>query len=393
MRKLLALFLLLTLLVPAAWAEDDDEDFYLDDSIFEEVLLDDEGETPSAEPAAQPVYEDDGSRLLTITCTGDFTIGRDTRKRADIFGDELKKHDGDVNFVMAGMRDILAGDDMTLVNFEGTLTNSTYVPTNKKENQFLFSAPPEWVSVLSENSVECVSLENNHVMDHGEEAYEDTKNALREVGIVYSNSTEMGIYNVKGIDICMLSYLCIDRYDKPVGGYSSLYDKVAADIAGAKSQYPLVIVSFHWGLEPTKADPARGYNPTNNQIKLGRLAVDSGADLVVGHHSHRINPIECYNGVYICYSLGNFCFAGNSKPSDMTSFVFQTRFRERDGEIVNEGFRIIPIRISSRKDRNDFIPTPLTDVTATDSVVTVLKGNGKNLKYAVEDYPLTWGDE
>ena len=385
MRKLLALCLLLTLLVPAALAEDDD-DFFLDDSIFEEVLLDDEEESQSAAPTERPVYEDDNSRLLTLTFTGDFTIGRDTRKRADIFGDELKKHDGDVNFVMANMKEILANDDMTLVNFEGTLTNSTYVPSNKKENQFLFSAPPEWVSVLSDNSVECVSLENNHVMDHGEEAYEDTKNTLREAGIVYSNSTEMGVYNVKGIDICMLSYLCIDRYDKPVGGYSSLYDKVAADIADAKTRYPLVIVSFHWGVE-------KDYVPTKNQIRMGRLAVDSGADLVIGHHSHRLNPVECYNGVYICYSLGNFCFAGNSKPSDMTSFVFQTRFRERDGEIANEGFRIIPIRISSRKDRNDFIPTPLTEATATDSVVKVLKGNGKNLKYAVTDYPLTWDGE
>ena len=383
MRKWLALCLLLVLLVPAAGAEEDDEDFYVGDILYEEVLLDDEEEAAQTTEEEKPIYEEDGSRLLTMTFTGDFTIGRDTRKRADIFGDELKKHDGDVNFVMAGVRDILMADDMTLVNFEGTLTNSTYVPTNKKENQFLFSAPPEWAEVLPLNGVECVSLENNHVMDHGEEAYEDTKNALREAGVVYSNSTEMGVYNVKGIDVCMLSYLCIDRYEKPVGGYPTLYDKVAADIAAAKQEYPLVIVSFHWGVE-------KDYVPTKNQIKMGRLAVDSGADLVIGHHSHRMNPVECYNGVYICYSLGNFCFAGNSKPSDMNSFLFQTRFREKDGTIVNEGFRIIPIRISSRKDRNDFIPTPLTEATATDAVVTVLKSNGKNLKYAVPAYPLTW---
>ncbi|MBR0216873.1 MAG: CapA family protein, partial [Clostridia bacterium] len=92
----------------------------------------------------------------------------------------------------------------------------------------------------------------------------------------------------------------------------------------------------------------------------------------------------------ICYSLGNFCFAGNSKPSDMLSYVFQTRFRVRDGEISNEGFRIIPIRISSRKDRNDFIPTPLTDTTTIDSLLSTLKSNGRKLNYAVESYPLEW---
>ena len=83
-----------------------------------------------------------------------------------------------------------------------------------------------------------------------------------------------------------------------------------------------------------------------------------------------MNPVEYYNGVYICYSLGNFCFAGNSKPSDMSSFMFQTRWRIRDDEITNEGFRIIPIRISSRTDRNDFTPTVFGDGAARDAVLT-----------------------
>ena len=120
--------------------------------------------------------------------------------------------------------------------------------------------------------------------------------------------------------------------------------------------------------------------------------MDSGADLVLGHHSHRLNPIEYYNGVYICYSLGNFCFSGNTKPSDMSSFMLQTRFRIKDGLVSNAGFRIIPIRISSRTDYNDFIPTVLTKDTAIDSVLTTLKANGRKLDYAVEEYPLEWDD-
>ena len=74
----------------------------------------------------------------------------------------------------------------------------------------------------------------------------------------------------------------------------------------------------------------------------------------------------------------------------MNSFIFQTRFRKRDGEITNEGFRIIPIRISSQKKVNDFIPTPHTDVTAIDSVISTLKSNGRKLTYAVDEYPLEW---
>ena len=386
MRKLMALLLLVTaaLLVAApAWAE---EDFSLDDvlsGLDDELVntivisqVEQEDGTIVQEIVEKPIYEADGSILITLTATGDFTIGGDSRKSTSIFDNELKKQGGDINFTMRNVRDILLDDDLTIVNFEGTLTNSTYVPAEKRENSFLFSAPPEYVSMLSDNGIEAVSLENNHIMDHGEDAYVDTQKALDGAGTVWSNSTTLGVIEVKGVEIAMLSYLCIDRYD-------SLWDKVPADIAAAKEKYPIVIVSFHWGNE-------KDYAPTNNQVKMGRLAVDAGADLVLGHHSHRLNPIEQYKGVYICYSLGNFCFAGNNKPDDMTSFMFQTRFRVRDGEVSNEGFRIIPIRISSTKSYNDFAPTPLTDDTAIDTVMTTLKSNGKKLEYAVETYPLSW---
>ncbi len=377
MKKLLALLLVLAFALPA-FAEEDEEYLMTDLMEIEEVILDDDGNEIPIETEPPSIYEEDGSVLLTMSFTGDFTIGKNAKSSKDPFGDRLAEHGGDINFILAATRDIFLADDMTLVNFEGTLTNSTFIPSNKRENDFLFSAPPEWAAVLADNGVECVSLENNHIMDHGEEAYEDTKAALREVGVVYSNSTERGVITVKGIDVCMLSYLCIDRYE-------SLWDKVPADIAAAKAIYPIVIVSFHWGRE-------KDYTPTDNQKKMGRLAVDAGADLVIGHHSHRINPIECYNGVYICYSLGNFCFSGNTKPDDMNSYIFQTRFRQRDGAITNEGFRIIPIRISSQKKINDFIPTPHTDVTAIDSVISTLKSNGRKLTWAVEDYPLAWKD-
>lgn len=383
-RMLLLLAALLLVFIPAA-AEEDEEELSLADILYganpeivSETITgaeqsDDGGELIVEE---ETIYEADGSVLITISGTGDFTVGGDSRKRSNIFDDELEKQGGDIQFTMRNIRHILMDDDLTIVNFEGTLTESTYVPREKQENQFLFSAPPEYVEMLSENSVEAVALENNHVMDHGEEAYQDTMNTLEDAGIVYSNSTQMGVIEVKGVQIAMLSYLCIDRYNQ-------LWSKVPADIKAAKEQYPIVICNFHWGNETY-------YKPTDNQIKMGRLAVDAGADLVLGHHSHRIQPIEYYNGVYICYSLGNFCFAGNSKPSDMTSYIFQTRFRVKDDVVSNEGFRIIPIRISSRTDYNDFIPTPLEKETTIDSMMTTLKDNGRNLTYAVEAYPTEW---
>lgn len=374
LRKVLSCLLSIMMLCSVAFAEKDG-DITITDLI--EYVPENAKENLS--------YDEDGAVIMTITCTGDFTIGGDNYHKKTKFYDALKEHGGDIDFVLANVRDILMSDQLTLINFEGTFTDTTYVPNNKKENDFLFNISPSYVSVLTNNGVEAVSLENNHVMDHGEEGYEDTKNTLRSAGVIFSNSEEIGVFEYQGIQIAMLSYLCIDRYGKPFGGYPTFEEKVAADIAAAKQFYPLVIVSFHWGNEAK-------YVPTKNQIRVGRLAVDSGADLVIGHHSHRIQPIEFYNGVFICYSLGNFCFAGHNKPSDMTSIMFQIRYRIKDHKISYKDFRIIPIRISSRKDKNDYIPTPFQPGAETDSILSVLRSrdNTKDLPYAVKDFPLTF---
>jgi len=248
------------------------------------------------------------------------------------------------------------------------------------------------------------------VRDHGDEGYEDTKAALSNAGIIYSTPNDIGVFDYKGlVQVAMLSYNCIDRYGKGFKsskysgeysedflGYDTFEDAVCAEIRKAKELYPLVIVSFHWGKEPTSSNPSQGYIPTDNQVRLGRMAADAGADLIIGTHSHRIQPIEYYNGTYICYSLGNFCFAGNDNPRDMSSIIFQIRYRVKEKEnryeVSYRDFRIIPIRISSNNKGNDFIPTPFTDEIGRDSVINLLKSpnNTKNLDYAVSDFPLEW---
>lgn len=330
----------------------------------------------TAEPTLAPeqVFKD-GSFQIVITAAGDMTIGGDVRKRGDsIFVKELKKQGGDLNFLTRNVRDIIQNDDMTIVNFESTLTTA---PVYKKNNQFVFSAPPEYVSILKDGGIEAVALENNHVMDHGETGLNETKAALDAAGIVWSDAKNMGVYKIHNVSIAMLSYQTFD------GLYPTLFEQVPRDVAAAKAEHDLVIVSYHWGAE-------LDYKPNNNQIKLGRLTVDSGADLVLGHHSHRINPIEYYNGKYIVYSLGNFSFAGNNKPSDMSTFLFQIRYTVKPNSIETDTFRIIPCRISSRTDYNDFAPTPFTDQRLIDNVVNMLISNSKGLEYAVTYYPVDW---
>ena len=334
-----------------------------------------EQETIPSNPEEPVTLQPDGSILITISAGGDLTFGGDVREqRESLFDRELKRQGGDLSFVARNVREILEKDDMTLVNFETTLTTA---PVYKKNNSFVFSAPLEYVEILEHFSIEAVSFENNHAMDHGETGIEDTQRVLTQAGIVWSTEAYPAIYETKGVRIGMLAYQTFN------GNYPRLMEKVPQDIAMMRQKSDIVIVSYHWGDE-------LDYMPNSNQQDLGRLTIDSGADLVLGHHSHRINPIEQYNGKYIVYSLANFSFAGNNKPSDMSSFIFQTRFSFKDGQAAPQGFRIVPMRISSKTDYNDFIPTPYTDQRQIDTVINTMLSNSRKLPYAVTNYPLDW---
>ncbi len=382
---LLVLCMLLTLCLCAMGEEDLEEVsimiFDSDGTMSEEIAPELE---PTPEPTpdpAQPQYEADGSILLTMSFTGDFTIGENVQHSGtSIFDKELKKQDGDIHFPFRNVKDILLADDMTMVNFEGTLTTAGRNP-DKLNNDYLFRADPSFVDMLPAGGVDTVSLENNHVLDMGQDGLQETKDTLLSAGIPYASEDDPAVFYVKGVKIGSLAYQTFG------GRHDEIIRKLPDDIAALRNQgCEVVIVSYHWGAE-------LDYYPNDNQVRLGRATVDAGADLVIGHHSHRINPIEYYNGKYICYSLGNFCFAGNNKPSDMASFIFQIRMRVKDGAASSEAIKIIPIRISSRTDYNDFAPTPYTKDTNIEAVVKTLCQNGKRLDYAVADYPLKWPDE
>ena len=195
----------------------------------------------------------------------------------------------------------------------------------------------------------------------------------------------MGVFEADGVSIALLAYQTFNN------AYERLSEEMPQDVAAAKAAHDVVIVSFHWGNE-------LDYAPHERQIALGRLAVDSGADLVLGHHSHRINPIECYKGKYIVYSLGNFVFSGNSKPRDMDNFIFQQKLIVSDDGVTDGGFRVIPCSISSvtaasgkQSGENDFAATPFAEGSeAAQRVIDRMLENGKGLEFAVESYPTQW---
>ena len=95
-----------------------------------------------------------------------------------------------------------------------------------------------------------------------------------------------------------------------------------------KAGAQIIIVNFHWGIE-------KQYTPDENQKALAHLAIDEGADLVIGHHPHVLEGIEKYNGKYICYSLGNFCFGANRNPKDKDTMIFQQTFTLKQTILMN----------------------------------------------------------
>ncbi len=335
---------------------------------------------PAALTSGIVTYGEDGSTFITITATGDVTIGRNVKSSGkSIFQKELEKQNNDVNFIFRNVRGIFENDSLTIVNFEGVLAEKYSIPSRKQNNDFLFLAPVAYASVLPDNGVEMAAIENNHIGDFGEDGTQSTRDALDAVGVLWADSTHSAEYEIAGIRMIVFAYQTLNQ------PYTSdeLAVMVREEIARVRDEYDLVIVYYHWGDE-------LDYAPKDNQVKLGRATVDAGADLVLGSHSHRINPIECYQGKYIVYSLANCSFAGNNKPSDMYTFIFQNRFRFKNGRILQSSFRIIPCRISSRRDYNDFCITPLTEQTNIDTVINTMKQAGKKLTYAVESYPLDW---
>lgn len=377
MKRILFLLIVELLIFSSALATQDNEEVSITIFDAEGLIVSEETAHASAEvPDAE--LGGNGAITLTMSFTGDVTIGSNVQHNGkSIFEKELDRQEGDLSFPFRNVKSIFIEDDLTLINFEGTLTTEGRNP-DKRNNSFLFRADPSYVSMLSDNGVESVSLENNHVLDMGVAGLSETKKTLVDAGISFACEDQPAIIEIKGVRIGSLAYQTFG------GRHDEIIELLPRAIDSLRDRgCDIVIVSYHWGDE-------KDYKPNDNQIRLGRATIDAGADLVIGHHSHRINPIEYYKGHYICYSLGNFSFAGNNKPDDMSTYIFQIQMVVENGQARSDAFRIIPCRISSTDDYNDFAPTPYTEKSDIEELFEKLKENGRRLEYAVSEYPLEW---
>ncbi len=281
---------------------------------------------------------------ITISAAGDVTLSSDIKQPVSVNFFSVYYKQKDDAYFFKNVKSIFEQDDMTIVNFEGTLSNKG----SRVDKQWAFRGKPSYINILTEGSVEAVAFANNHVRDYGDVSYTDTIKSFDKAGIIYSSDAKIGIYEVKGIKIGMISIQETNRSD-----YKTVLRKAIKAVK--KKEHDLLIVSFHWGIERTS-------RITGNQKELSRIAIkEGGADLVLGHHPHVLQPIEKYKDAYIVYSLGNFCFGGNTNPPDKDTMIYQQSFTFHNDELVpTDEVSIIPCSVSSITARNNYQPTPST---------------------------------
>jgi len=181
---------------------------------------------------------------------------------------------------------------------------------------YSFQADPKTIDGLILAGFNIMSVANNHAFDYGRQSFEDTLTRLKAAGIDYvgggfsENETFSPLFKeVNGTKIAFLSYTNLgsqswkateERTGIAWVGSEDL-EKIKKDIENAKQQSDILVVSFHTGTEYSKT-------PNQFQTIFYKSLIDAGADFVIGHHSHVVQPVEKYNQGWIAYSLGNFVF-------------------------------------------------------------------------------------
>lgn len=247
----------------------------------------------------------------------------------------LKKTNYDSPF--GGVLRELAVGDINLANLESPIAS---FGTEFTEKKFRFRAEPEVARAVNRAGFNIVSLANNHSMDFGGDALAETFQNLAAAGIAWVGAGEnleeagkMVLFTVKGKKVAFLGYSLTQPTEFFAGrkrpGTTPGHNKlVESGVTSARRQADYVIVSFHWGTEGSPEIQTYQRSAAHN-------AIDSGADVVIGHHPHVLQAVERYRKGIIFYSLGNFTFASKSRTSDFSAII-RLRFddKERTAEIL-----------------------------------------------------------
>lgn len=267
----------------------------------------------------------------------------------------IRQHD-DWRWPFLNVADIFNEADLVFGNLESVISDKG----EKQEKVYSFRADPRAMEGLVFAGIDVVSVANNHSMDYGIEAFVDSLERLKEAGISYvgGSTTKVDAQTVvveivKGIKVGMVAYTTKGSSVWQAGKGNSRFSwmdstklpQLEKDIETARLYSDILVVSFHFGEEYQK-------EPSEIQKLLSRVAIDAGADLVIGHHSHVVQLIEQYKDGWIAYGLGNFIFDQGFSPETMVGLALRV-------EVDKEGIiSVIPLKVDISK---EFQPTILIE--------------------------------
>lgn len=241
---------------------------------------------------------------------------------------------------------LLRGGDVVFGNVEAVLSDQGLVRGNLVSEEF--RGAPRFGSMLAAAGFNVVGFANNHCMEHGEDAFVDTvqvlrNNGIRVAGLVDSHGLCDPVkMSTNGVEVIVLSYsLCPENYHKGLSvpyAHQQNFDKVLTEIATFRGRADILLLSLHWGYEYIDY-------PSPKQVQLAhRLVDEAGVNLIIGHHPHVLQGVERYRDSVIVYSLGNFVFDMWQRPT-RDSMAFQAAI-SKDGRI---DYDLVPIWINDKR--------------------------------------------
>ncbi|HUF95279.1 MAG TPA: CapA family protein [Acidimicrobiia bacterium] len=222
----------------------------------------------------------------------------------------------------SGLDGLFLADDLTVINLE-------CVPSDlgtALDKAFTFRCPTEAIPSIKANGVDVANLGNNHSQDYGTEAMLDGRQQLIDAGIGAVGvgkdafeAAEPALYEMNGWKVAVIGFGGVTpnaswyaTVDSPGMRSGDDTPSMVRAVEAAAEVADIVVVSIHWGFELDT-------NPRADDIERAHAMIDAGADIIFGHHQHRMQPLEFIDGKPVFWGLGNFVWPNNSVPSATTA--------------------------------------------------------------------------
>jgi hypothetical protein len=225
-------------------------------------------------------------------------------------------------YAWSGLGGLFRRDDLTVINLECPVSDIR----DPLDKMFVFLCDPAALPAARRAGVEVANLGNNHGYDHGPEALVDSIDQVRRArlepvgaGRDQREALRPARFRLNRWKVAVLGFgMVIDppeqvaTPDKPGTAAGHDTDLMLQTIRRADRHADLVVVTIHWGVELDT-------EPRPEQVSLGRAFVDAGADVIFGHHAHRLQPMDHYRGRPIFWGLGNFVWPNLSAEGSTTA--------------------------------------------------------------------------